>query len=170
MDKHKGVKIMWNGLPLKDIYPHATRWQMFKYRVRVFFLRCLVISILLGSIYGAYKAGEHGQGLVVYTQPEIITIESKAPIMDRIAGCESEGNARSKGSQYDKSGQVRLNPNKNGSVDIGRYQINNKAWGTKATEMGYNLMIEEDNSKMAKWIYENRGTEDWYSSKACWSK
>lgn len=168
MNKHKGVKVMWNGSPLREIYPHATRWEMFKYRVRIFLLRVFIISLLLGAIYGAYKIGSSNQGIVVYTQPEIITVESKAPIMDRIAGCESEGNPKSKGSHYDRTGQVRLNANTNKSVDIGKYQINNVAWGKKATEMGYNLMVEGDNTKMAMWIYQNRGTEDWYSSKHCW--
>ena len=163
-NKHKGVKVMWNGSPLKEIYPHATKWQMFKYHVRIFLLRTLVISILLGSIYTAFKVGQSNQGVVIYTQPEIITVENKAPILDRIAKCESPN------GQYDKNGQVALNANKDGTVDIGKYQINNKVWGKKATEMHLNLANEEDNATMAKWIYENRGTEDWYSSKACWIK
>lgn len=155
---------MWNGRPLKEIYPHATKLQVFKYRVRVFMLRCLMIGILIGSIYIAYKAGGAKGDIIVYTQPEIITVETKAPILERIAKCESPN------GHYDKNGQVSLNANNNQSVDIGKYQINNRAWGKKATELGLNLFIEKDNEAMATYIYHTRGTEDWYSSKACWQK
>jgi len=104
----------------------------------------------------------------------VVTIENKVPILSRIADCESGErlqNGRAKkgtATHYAKNGQVKLNPNTNGSVDVGHYQINDDVWGKKATEMGLNIMVEKDNKAMAKWIYENRGTEDWYSSKKCW--
>jgi hypothetical protein len=62
---------------------------------------------------------------------------------------------------------MRANTNK--TVDIGRYQINS-VWNKKASELGLDLTIEADNEKMAYWIYENRGTGDWYSSEKCWKK
>jgi hypothetical protein len=62
---------------------------------------------------------------------------------------------------------MRSNTNK--SVDIGKYQINS-VWFKKATELGLDITKEEDNEAMAYWIYENRGTGDWYSSQSCWSK
>lgn len=98
------------------------------------------------------------------------TPDEPAVIMNRIAGCESEWNRNSFGSHYDAKGRVRRNINKNGSWDIGRWQINLETWETKAHELGYNVYTPEGNEKMAYWIYNNRGTEDWYSSKDCWSK
>lgn len=173
MDKHKGVKVIWNGKPMREIYPHATQWQMFKYKVRILLLRLVVISILVGSIYMAFIAGQSSQGVVIYTQPEIITMELKAPIMDRIADCETgdrlpngkavKGTAR----HYGKSGQVMMTGNNNKSVDVGKYAINT-VWFKKATELGLDITKEQDNKKMAEWIYANRGTEDWYPSKSCW--
>lgn len=165
MNKHKGLKVLWYGGAMKDIYPHATKWQVFLYHVRVFLLRVFIVVILCGSIYGAFIAGGIYNPAVIYTKAEVIKeVPVKAPILDRIAKCESPT------GHYDKNGQISLNANTDRSVDIGKYQINNRAWGKKATELGYNLMVEKDNDAMAHWIYENRGTEDWYSSKACWMK
>ncbi len=102
---------------------------------------------------------------VIYTTAEVIKeVPAKAPILDRIAKCESPS------GHYDKTGQVVARGNKNSSVDIGKYQINNDVWGAQATKLGYNLFVEKDNEAMAHWIYENVGTGPWYLSAKCWSK
>jgi hypothetical protein len=59
--------------------------------------------------------------------------------------------------------------NTNKTVDIGRYQINT-VWFAKATELGLDLTNEQDNYKMAVYIYTNFGTEPWVYSKKCWNK
>ena len=159
------TKIYYNGKRLN------TPWNRFKHTVKVIANRILLIVILTSIIVGIFEAGAFLNPKTIYTQAEVIKeVEASSPVLDRIAGCESEGNPKSKGSHYDRNGQVRLNANTNKSVDIGIMQINNQAWGKKATELGYNLMIEEDNKAMGKWIYANRGTQDWYSSKTCWMK
>lgn len=101
----------------------------------------------------------------VFAEKEVIKeVKAHAPVMDRILKCESGG------THVDpKTGQVLMRANKNGSIDIGKYQINS-VWFKKATELGLNLSIEKDNESMAYYLYENFGTEDWYSSKACWDK
>jgi len=95
---------------------------------------------------------------------EIIQIEVDrvAPILERIAKCESTAG-------HMKNGKVVYNKNTNGSYDIGKYQINT-LWLQKAAELGLDLNKEADNEAMAKWIYANRGTQDWYSSAHCWQK
>lgn len=164
MNKHKGVKVYWNGKPLRNVYPHATRWQMFKYKVRMIIRFIMFWTIVLSAIYGVFRLGGYMNPSTIVTKAEVIKeVEMQAPILDRIAKCESP-------TGHWKKGQVSLNANTNQSVDIGKYQINNQAWGAKATELGLNLMVESDNEAMAKWIYANRGTQDWYSSKACWMK
>ena len=101
----------------------------------------------------------------VQVEKEVIKeVRIKAPVMDRIAKCES-GNTH----LDPKTGQVLMRANTNKSVDLGRYQINS-VWHKKATELGLDLTKDLDNEKFAYWLYENRGTEDWYSSKTCWSK
>jgi hypothetical protein len=99
--------------------------------------------------------------------------EETAPVLARIADCESgarkaNGKAVAGSATHYRYGQVAVNGNTNGSVDIGRYQINMSVWSKKANELGLDLSKEADNYKMALWIYENRGTGDWYSSESCW--
>lgn len=108
--------------------------------------------------------------LNTYLNPRVVTITRtveiarNAPVLERIALAES-GN-----SQVDKRGQVVLHANKDGSVDIGVFQINNTAWGKIATSIGYNLTIERDNRAFAQYLYETYGTEPWYSSRSKWNK
>ena len=153
------------GQRLKDIYPHATKWQVFKFKVRKFIGRVVLLGLIGFVLWGAFKLGAELNPATIYTKAEVIKeVPIKAPVMDRIAVCESGG------QHLDKNGQVQLNANTNGSVDIGKYQINNKAWGKKATELNLNLFVEEDNKAMAQYIYETHGTEPWYSSKKCWQR
>lgn len=171
----KSIKVLYMGKPLREVYPHATRWQVIKWKVSEFTKKVIrftaKIAFFSGIGYALFMAGAYFNPVITYaTQEKIIkeVIEKDSPVMDRIAGCESEGNRNSKGSHLGKDGQVRTNANQNKSVDIGKYQINQSVWGKKATELGLNLWEEKDNKAMAEWIYANRGTEDWYSSKKCW--
>ncbi len=163
------------GRQLRDVYPHATKWQVFKWKVSEFVKKCVRVTVKVGMVGGAsyalFMAGAYFNPTIVTAyQDKIVEADVAAPVLDRIAGCESEGVSSSKGSHYGKDGQVRVNANSNGSVDIGKYQINQRVWGAQATKLGYNLFVEKDNEDMAKWIYQNKGTEPWYSSKECWSK
>lgn len=91
----------------------------------------------------------------------------ESPVLDRIADCESGDGTKGSATHYGKSGQVLMRPNTNGTVDLGKYQINT-VWFKTAADLGYDLTKEEDNEAFAEWLYLNKGTEDWYSSKKCW--
>lgn len=161
---NKPIKVYFHGKRLKDIYPHATGWQVFKYKVRKFLRKVFITAVIIASIVGIFKLGGILNPATIVTKAEIIKeVEVKAPILDRIAKCESP-------TGHWKNGQVVMRSNKDHSVDVGKYQINNSAWGAKATELGLNLTVEKDNEAMAIWIYKNRGTGDWYASKDCWMK
>ena len=153
---------MYMGKPLKKVYPHASKWEVFKYKVRKFFISLFTWIALIAILVGIYKIGGILNPSTIVTTAQVIQqVEVKAPVMERIAKCESP-------TGHYKNGQVVLLGNKNGSVDIGKYQINNKIWGVKAQELGYNLFIEKDNEAMAFWIYKNYGTDPWIFSKSCW--
>lgn len=126
-----------------------------------FVLGALTLSLGFGYMPEGYEPPV--TSFVEVVQAEEIEVDPTAPILERIAKCESGGN------HFGKSGQVLLSPNTNHTVDVGRYQINT-VWFGKATELGLDITTEEGNYQMALWIFENRGTEDWYSSKHCWSK
>lgn len=162
MNKMKTIKVFHGEKRLKDIYPYATRWEVFKFRLRRAVIRTLkVIGIICAFVLTVYIAR-------IY-KPEVQTIEIvkeievDIPILEKIAECES-GNRH-----YGESGQVLLMGNKNGTVDIGRYQINT-VWFKRATELGFNLMDEEDNRAMAEYILTHHGTAPWKYSAHCWSK
>lgn len=115
-----------------------------------------VFGVLVASAF--YTPSEP----LMYVQEVKADVKDSMPaILDRIAKCES-GN-----THFDKNGQVLMRGNTNRTVDIGAYQINT-VWFKKATELGYDLFKEEDNKKMAEWIFENHGTEPWYLTKKCW--
>jgi hypothetical protein len=101
--------------------------------------------------------------------------EELVPVMQRIMDCESGArlpNGRAipgSATHVNKNGQVIRTPNTNGTVDTGIAAINT-VWDKKASELMLDLTKEEDNIKMALWIYANRGTGDWEASRSCWSK
>jgi hypothetical protein len=101
-----------------------------------------------------------------YAEKEVIKevlVSTTTPVLQRIAKCESN-------NSQTKNGQVQIHVNTNGSVDIGKYMVNLQVWGATATKMGYDLTNEKDNEAFAKWLYENKGTEDWSASQKCWYK
>lgn len=105
----------------------------------------------------------------VIAHTNTVKLPVEAPVLNRIADCESGDGTKGSGT-HTKNGQVVTNGNKNGSVDIGKYQINLRVWGAKASELGYDLATEDGNTAMAEWIYLNRGTGDWYASQNCWKR
>jgi hypothetical protein len=126
--------------------------------------------VLVVLVVGIFKLGSLLSPKVVYQEVQkevVIEISLETPVLDRIAGCESQGNRNSKGTHFDKNGQVLMRSNTNRTVDLGKYQINT-VWFSKATELGLDLTKEDDNKKMAEWIYYNRGTGDWSASSKCW--
>lgn len=163
----KSLKVYYMGQRLRDVYPHATRWQVLKWRVREFFKLCLRVltwtGLTVGVLYAVFMTGAYLNPVVSYAvQEKILEVDAQAPVMDRIARCES-GN-----SHFGKNGQVLVMGNTNKSVDVGKYQINMSVWGAKATALGYDLFTEQGNKDFAYWLYKNHGTEPWYSSEKCW--
>lgn len=165
----KTIKVFAGNKRLKDIYPHATKWQVFKFKTarlirKVFMIAMatagVTIIVLLSTEY------QVSQRLKITKEAPVVSAEDVneiPPVMKRVAQCES-GN-----KQYADNGQVITNGNKNGSVDIGRFQINLSIWGETATELGFDLTKDEDNTNFALYLYENYGTEPWVWSKKCWN-
>lgn len=174
MKKNKAIKVFYMEKRLKDIYPYATKWQMFKFRVRTLVRRSLITAGVLGIAAGLVYSGAYFNPVTTYAVQvqekivEVVKPEAAAAVMDRIAGCESQGSAKSKGSHIAKNGQVVVHANANQTVDVGIFQLNVNVWGKKATELGYNIFTEQGNKDMAYWIYKNVGTGPWYSSENCW--
>ena len=176
MERNKKVRLYYMGKRQKDIYLNKTKWQIFVLRVKTFFKVLFWGIMVVLFLTGIFEAGSYLNPKTIYTKQEVIKeVDTKAPVLDRIAQAESlnshyctEKLVTAKMCAKSELGQVLLRANKNGTVDIGRYQINNYYWGAKATEQGLSLFIEKDNEKMALWIFKNYGSEPWESSSKKW--
>ena len=149
---------MWNGKEVRDNRGRFTSyWKKIKWFCKRVVIGVGVCFIALGLYVG---------GQVNVKLPELIPVveaeDTLAPILERIAKCESP-------SGHTKNGKVVFARNTNGTTDIGKFQINT-IWLPQAAELGLNLSVEEDNTKFAEWLYANRGTSDWFSSSKCWQK
>lgn len=140
-----------------------TRFQLFLLKAKRLFKTSLKVVAMFCAIGWGMVAGATYFPRIDIVEAEVIKeVAVKAPVMDKIAQCES-GN-----SHIDKkTGQVLMRANTNKTVDVGKYQINS-VWYKKATELGYDITKEVDNEKMAYWLYYNRGTGDWVYSQKCW--
>lgn len=133
----------------------------------------LVLSILGGVTYAGFSAGQNLYPKTVFADP----VKTIAPVLMRIAQAESHNShlctdalVRSKLCPASEKGQVLVRANSNGTVDVGKYQINVFYWGAEASKHGLNLFNEKDNESFAIWLYENKGTEPWSASKKNWNK
>lgn len=142
-----------------------TLFQRIKAKVR----RILILTIKGYAVLAVvglliFIGGELRPKTLYAVQEKIVPVVIEAPVLERIAKCESGGN------HFGKSGQVLAVGNVNKSVDVGRYQINLSVWGKVATDMGLNLFEEADNKEFAQYLYSHFGTEPWIHSKHCWNK
>lgn len=162
------MKIMYMGRRLNGRYDSvkAKAKRGWEHTVRFFkFSMYTAMMIAIGVFFGSTT--------VVDAHYNTVQLPVLSPVLDRIADCES-GARKANGKaipgsaiQFRPDGQVVYHANKNGTIDLGKYGINT-VWFKQAHALNLNLAKEEDNRKMAEWIYANRGTEDWYSSKTCW--
>lgn len=159
----KYTKVFFGDVRLKDIAVGTTKWERFVFKFVKFLRTIAIIAFLTGAVTGAYKVGTMTTNpKTVFADREVIKeVEMKAPVLERIAKCEA-------GGKHKKNGQVIFKANTNGTVDVGKYQINS-IWNITATKMNLDLTKEEDNEAFAKWLYANKGTEPWFPSKKCWS-
>lgn len=90
---------------------------------------------------------------------EILKVFQDAPIMVRVAKCESTL------AHYDKDGRVKKNPR---SSAHGLFQILAKTHGPSAQKRNLDIMTIEGNIRYARVLYNERGLSPWNASRACW--
>lgn len=145
--------------------PVVGAWRKFKYVMKKGIRVAVICTFLAGATTGVFTAGKASTDpITVLAHKEVIVeVKGKSPVMDRIAKCESGG------KHFNDKGKVIYNYNTNGSIDVGKYQINTVHLPLAGT-LGLDINKEKDNEEMAYYLYENKGTEPWYSSKSCWNK
>ncbi len=151
-------------------------------RLPVVYTLCALIFV--SSMTAAFFAGElydsqyHPQtiALVTVAHAEAITNPIEDQIQ-RIGFAETRLNQfcnEDVAAHYPKVctkaqyGSVLMTTNTNGSIDIGKYAINNRVWEAKAVQLGYNIYTEQGNHDMAVWIATNAGVKQWNASASRW--
>lgn len=144
---------------------HDSFWSKIKYRFNQVFRILKLGSFCLAALAIAFYAGQFSTSVSIYAAPVVTTITAPAPVLDRIAKCES------KSGQFNSKGDVVTNVNTNGTVDVGAYQINLSAEHIKQmAKMGINPFTADGNKQYAEYLYQNVGTGPWVSSANCWNK
>lgn len=143
-----------------------SKFQVMLFKARRATKRSIIALGVFSLVGWGFVAGStFSPAKIVLAEKEIVKeVKGHAPVMDRIAKCESGNNHIDP-----KTGQVYMIANTNKTVDVGKYMINT-VWHKKAKELGLDITTEVGNEKMAYWIYENHGTSPWVYSSKCWSK
>ena len=112
----KKIKVFFNGERLRDIYPHATRFQVLKWKIRNFFRKVVIASFVIGVIYGAFKIGSIVSADTVYmaerktdTTLSVKIEQLKQEVVSKIKACES-------GGMGEDFGLVTFDPDRSGKT------------------------------------------------------
>lgn len=174
----KPLKVFWNGNRLKDVYPFATRFQVFKFRVKRFIRKTIIfILVTVTAILSAGYLIEIKTPAEVIRTTEYITadndlkakiIELKSEVLDKLKKCES-------GELTEDSGLIVFDSNKVASIGLYQFQVKTvigyyKALygkditGKEAIEIA---LSEEKSRKLAEDIIfgEKDGINNWYNCK-----
>ena len=173
MKTPKMLKVIYNGDFLCNIYPHATKWQVFKYRLALLTRQTLMVVFALGMLYGAFFTGR------VTTSPIFVNAEDKSGIMfqskidslkketvDLIMKCESAGyseddgivifDTNAKGSfgqfQFQKSTVIHFYKTLYGKDITGKEAVLIAMDTTKARELATKIMFETKNKAGKDWV------------------
>lgn len=169
----KAIKVFIYGQRMRDIYPHATKWQVFKYKT-VSFLRRVVLCLMVA----AFLAGSFYLGGLInplrLVQATEIAVDPQYPVLDKIAKAESYNSqfctkeiVAKYGCNKWEVGAVLVRVNTNGTYDIGKYAINSIHL-SDAISLGYDVYGESDNFEYAKYLFRTQGSEPWSASKHNW--
>jgi hypothetical protein len=116
-----------NNESLADIYPHATKWQMFRYRWGMLFARFIKWSIGTGAIasltYAGFMLGSVTYPVTVYAEKEVDTSlvekikELKVELLTTLKGCEAQG-------YKEADAPIIFDSNNKASIGLYQWQIN----------------------------------------------
>jgi hypothetical protein len=72
----KSIKVFYMGKQLKDVYPHATKFQVFKWKVQEFLKSCVrftaKVLFFAGIGYGLFTAGGYLNPTMIYDKNEVV--------------------------------------------------------------------------------------------------
>lgn len=119
----KKIKVFQNGKRLRDVYPYATKFQVFKFKLAKFVRKVVVTSFIIGLIAGAYQVGKETTSSTVVqaedTSREMLEVRIdtlKDKVVSDIQKCESAGHKES-------DGLIVFDSNKKASLGTMQFQI-----------------------------------------------
>lgn len=119
----KPIKVLYNGKRLRDIYPHATRWQVFKYKVRKATRKLIIITALVGTGLAiglttpktSYRVDIQERKVYIDNLSEKITaLQNEA--LTAIQKCESAGHS-------EEDGLIVFDSNAKASIGQFQFQV-----------------------------------------------
>jgi hypothetical protein len=68
----KSIKVYWNGKHLRDMYPHANGWQVFKWKVGKFFRKVFIVAVVVGLVYLTYIIVAEFSTVKYTAEPQVV--------------------------------------------------------------------------------------------------
>jgi hypothetical protein len=175
----KAVKIYWMGKPLRQVYPHATKWQVIKWKTARFvrwFVRMFAISALgVAALTAVYFYGIYSAGTTVSYVAAAET-STNFPVLDKIAKAESYNSqtctkaiVAKGGCHAYEIGSTLIHVNANGTYDIGRFAINSTHLAD-AIAHGFDVYTDAGNQAYAEYLFETQGSVPWADSQSIWDR
>ena len=166
------MKVFMDGKRLKDIYPHATRWQVFKYKCARFIRKVLIVGII-GTVFAVmtlilfprYKVMDK---IVKVDNLAVKVVELKSEVMNDLRECESQG-------AVEDDGLIIFDSNKKASIGLYQFQKSTIIYYYKALYgkdiTGKEAVLIALDSKLARSLAEDiiftdeKGIDNWYNCK-----
>lgn len=174
--KFKPVQVFWNGKPLKKIYPYATKFEVFKYKLKKLFRKLILgiigISIIVYAFYLFRLSFPNIQYKVV--EREVIIDNLTAKITEMKGEILSDLKKGESSNAPESAGIIIFDSNKLAS--IGSYQFQTKTviyyykkfYGQEITQKDAILIALDDNKAgelASKIIFsEKDGWRNWYNT------
>lgn len=174
MKKPKMLKVFYNGEFLRNVYPHCTKWELFKYRFAKFMRKVVIASFLIGCIYGSFQLGR------ITTNPIYVKAEDKSSemfadkieglkndVIAKLASCESAGYKES-------DGIIILDTNNKASIGQYQWQVKSVQYYSKLSsgviltpkEAILLALDKEKAGELVKFVAfktNNKISKDWYN-------
>lgn len=98
----KKIKVFFMGKKLCEVYPHATKWQVFKYNTQQFLRKVMRYSMIALTLYIAFFIGGQVNQRVVFADREVSIFPQKVDdlknqLVEKLAKCESAGHKEEDG-------------------------------------------------------------------------
>ena len=121
----KKLKVTWNGKKMCEVYPHATRWQVLKFKVARFMRKLGWCFVSVGFLWLVYLAGTFFGAteriLFLDREVKVDTLstkvrELKEEVLDGLKACES-------GGAEESAGLIIYDSNKVASIGSYQFQV-----------------------------------------------